>query len=126
MTHLVAAPSEAAVNPLILVAAFVTLLALVVPALGAVQAPKVVSEHTPDLHSLADFVASVVKPEMSQKERAHALWQAVADKMLSQVRRHLRDSDKQYELTSAVAAYLNGMYCYDCEMVIRKYNVDFL
>jgi len=47
--------------------------------LGVVHAPKIVSEHTPDLHSLSDYVAGVVQPDMTQKQKAHTLWEATGD-----------------------------------------------
>lgn len=66
---------------MVVLAACLTLLALNVSVLAAVHAPKVVSEHTPDLHSLEDFVAGVVRPGMTQKQKAHAVWEAMADLM---------------------------------------------
>ena len=54
-------------------------LAIHLPAAAQVHAPKIVSEHTPDLHSLTDLVAGVVKPGMGQKDKAHALWRIMVD-----------------------------------------------
>ena len=61
--------------------AVLAVLLVALPVLGAVHAPKVVSEHTPDLHSLDDFVKSVLRPGMTQKEKAEALWRATARQM---------------------------------------------
>ena len=45
-------------------------------AVAQVHGPILVSERTPDLHSLERYVASIVRPGMTQKERALALWGA--------------------------------------------------
>lgn len=55
------------------------LMPLQIPA--QVHGPRLVSERTPDLHDLDRFVSSVVRPGMTQKEQAMALWRAYSRQM---------------------------------------------
>ncbi len=81
MAHPLIGSQQDVVSAAAAVAAVLLTLAMSSSVLAAVHAPKLVSEHTPDLHSLKDFVASIVKPGMSQKEKAHSLWRAMAELM---------------------------------------------
>ena len=57
--------------------------ALVLPTQTAAQVhgPRLVSNRTPDLYDLESYVKSIVKPGMTQKERAIALWRANSEQM---------------------------------------------
>ena len=46
-----------------------------------VHGPRLASNHTPDLYDLDSYVKSIVKPGMTQKERAIALWRANSGQM---------------------------------------------
>ncbi len=51
------------------------------PTSAQVHGPNLTSEHTPDLYDLEICVKSIIKPRMTQKERAMALWHAYSRQM---------------------------------------------
>ncbi len=51
------------------------------PAPAQVHGPKLTSEHTPDLYDLDSYVKSIIKPGMTQKQRAITLWRAYSRQM---------------------------------------------
>jgi hypothetical protein len=61
--------------------ALILLLLSSVSGLAQVHGPILVSNRTPDLHNLERYVAGIVRPGMTQKERALALWQANSRQM---------------------------------------------
>jgi len=61
-----------------LLAACVAVLFAHSPIPAQVHGPSLISERTPDLHNLDHCVESIVRPGMTQKERALALWRAMA------------------------------------------------
>jgi hypothetical protein len=63
------------------VLAFTAALAFPMQTSAQVHGPRLVSSRTPDLHDLESYVQSIVKPGMTQKERAMALWRATCRQM---------------------------------------------
>ncbi len=64
-----------------LLLASAALLLAPLPAPAQVHGPKLTSEHTPDLYDLDSYVKGIMKPGMTQKERAIALWHAYSRQM---------------------------------------------
>jgi len=63
------------------VLAFTAALVLPMQTAAQVHGPRLVSNQTPDLHDLESYVNSIVKPGMTQKERAIALWRTNSEQM---------------------------------------------